>query len=54
MFGKAIANIIISEKSSTAPNFTEEPITIKIRNNNLYEYSDTLLLPNKNVHALSP
>lgn len=54
MFGKAIASIIISEKSSTAPNFTEEPTIINRRNNILYEYSENLVLPNKNVHALSP
>ena len=52
--GKAIASIIISEKSKTAPNLTEEPITMKIKNNNLYEYSENLLFPNKNVQDLRP
>ena len=35
ILGNAIASIIMSEKSSTAPNFTEEPMTIKIRKINL-------------------
>ena len=30
IFGKAIAKIIISEKSTTAPKLAEEPITTKI------------------------
>ena len=31
MFGKAMAKIIISEKSITAPKLTEEPIIMKIK-----------------------
>ena len=32
IFGNAIAKIIISEKSSTAPNLTDEPMIMKIKN----------------------
>ncbi len=35
MFGNAIAKIIISEKSSTAPNLTDEPTIMKIKKINL-------------------
>ena len=31
IFGKAMAKIIISEKSITAPKLTEEPIIMKIK-----------------------
>ena len=42
IFGNAIAKIIISEKSITAPKLTEEPIIIKIKKINLYVISDFL------------
>ena len=45
IFGNAIAKIIISEKSITAPKLTEEPIIIKIKNINLYVISDFLEFP---------
>jgi hypothetical protein len=32
ILGNAIAKIIISEKSKTAPSFTEDPMIIKIKN----------------------
>ena len=45
IFGNAIAKIIMSEKSMTAPRLTEEPMIIKIKNINLYVISDFLELP---------
>ena len=50
IFGNTNAKIIASENLITASRVAEEPITIKIRNNPLYNKSAILPFPNKYFH----
>ena len=57
MLGNAIAKIIISEKSITAPKEEDDPTTTKSKNNILYKISagfSPMNLLNKKVKAFTP
>lgn len=54
ILGTAIAKIIASEKSVTAPKLDAEPTTTNEQNINLYKFPDSLERPNKNIQLCKP